>query len=71
MQCGDYFVETSRGGYLDALAKMHAFSREHYGIDWMNKPNDHCYWDNGILSGHSYGWNETDAHMKLRIMEVI
>ena len=52
---------------LEAMAKIIGIkSRRYYGWDKDNKPNSYCRW--GIRNDRR-GWHETDAHLKLRIIE--
>jgi len=54
--------------YLDNLGSITAVTRESYGCDKENKPNDHCYWDRLIPSVTSeFGWIEADDHFRERI----
>lgn len=47
---------------LKFLENMQTLTREFYGIDQENKPNEYCVW-----SDRDGGWIETDAHLRERI----
>lgn len=54
--------------YLDELAKIPPISREVYGDDFDNKPNDHCVWQNiSCTTNVHMAWVETDEHLRERI----
>lgn len=56
------------GDYLDKIAQIAPMSREIYGADESNKPNDHCNWERLIPTLTSpFGWVENDEHFRSRI----
>lgn len=55
------------GDCLDRLLGIPAVCRENYGDDSSNKPNDHCYWSDGMFTNESPHWAETDEHFRDRL----
>lgn len=53
-------------GFLDRRSKIHSITREHYGFDKDNKPNDHCIWSD---FGYEQGWVESDVHLRKRCVQ--
>ena len=63
----DSIISVPNGAKIDELLStpMKVFWRVFYGTSEI-KPNDHCYWDDGIYSDR-FGWVENDDHFKSRI----
>lgn len=53
---------------LDLISQFTGLQRIYYGDAFTNKPNDHCYWDDGAYS-HVIGWYENDEHLRERVLE--
>ena len=61
-------VKIADGWYLDELAKAEPLTRETYGNDPDNKPNDHCVWRRELPTTTSgMAWVENDEHFRNRI----
>lgn len=56
---------TSRGEFLDYIARNLELSREYYG-DSQIKPNDHCHY---VRHLRTIGWYENDDTLRDRIAE--
>ena len=61
-------VSKPEGVDLGFISNIPAFSRETYGQDADNKPNDHCVWGRLLPTACSpMGWVETDDHLRQRV----
>lgn len=69
----DYFKQfdpnTATGQYLEKLRGLTAISREYYGDDPDNKPNDHCVWTDVGYMYEMWRWVENDEHLRQRLKE--
>ena len=52
---------------LDKLAAIHSVTRDIYGYDEHDKPNEHCTWQSIGFVHEIYAWVETDKHFKERL----
>lgn len=57
--------------HLDYLMSLPQVSREIYGYDETDKPNDHCVWTDIGYSQSITAWVETDKHLRERIKQVV
>lgn len=57
--------------HLDYLMSLPQVSREIYGYDEIDKPNDHCVWTDIGYSQSIMAWVEVDAHFRERIKQVV
>lgn len=57
--------------YLDQLVSIPQVSREVYGYDEENKPNDHCVWVDLGYSRTIRAWVENDEHFRERIKKIV
>lgn len=55
--------------HLDYLMSLPQVSREVYGYDENQKPNDHCTWTTVGYSILKMAWVENDEHLRQRIKE--
>lgn len=57
--------------HLDYLMSLPQVSREIYGYDEMDKPNEYCIWQEIGYSQSIMAWVEVDAHFRERIKQVV
>lgn len=57
---------------LDIMTSIPFSTREIYGHDFNNKPNEHCNWVNlGGVKVDVWVWQENDEHFRSRIRGII
>jgi len=56
--------------HLDYLMSLNPISREIYGNDPDNKPNDHCVWRDVGYTVEMFCWVENDEHFRERIKQL-